>query len=189
MKKSDRIEKDDLFEFDAPQMKDFMKKEYQTQKRVIEELLETRGNPGVPQDPSKEIKKKPVQVLKPAPRKTFFSEIFKKTSTVHKPEIITSIHKPEEDFNESVDDGWFKKKENEIEVFSNISVKGVHTQENDILTTELFMSDEEVDILPQLKVMATPPIKRMKREVIHSAEFSHEDIEELTKTFKEAVDE
>ncbi|KAI5131451.1 hypothetical protein NEPAR08_2461 [Nematocida parisii] len=188
MKKA-RAERDALFEFDAPQMKNFMKKEYQTQKRVIENLLETRGNPGVPQDPSKEVKKKSVKVLKPAPRKTFFSEIFKKTSTVHKPEIITDIPVPEEDFNESVDDGWFKKKENELEVFSDISVKGVHIQESNVLTTDLFMSDEEVDILPQLKVMATPPIKKMKRDVLHSAEFSHEDIEELTRSFKEAVNE
>ncbi|KAI5161760.1 hypothetical protein NEAUS03_1746 [Nematocida ausubeli] len=187
-------ENNDMFEFDAPQIKDFTKKEYQTQKKRIEMLLEIHGNPGVPQDPSKEAKKKTIKkVPAAAPRKTFFSEIFK-GEAVHakenkKVEGSVPPEQPENPFDQSVDDEWFRKKEEEILQFQDMSVRGILRPDSEaanLLTRDLFGSDDEKDILPQLRVIATPPIKKTKQEM-HSAEFNKEDIEELSRSFKSSL--
>lgn len=240
----------DLFEFDAPKIKDFSNKEYQTQKKQIEKLLETHGNPGVPQDPSKEKKKKQKRIEPAAPRKTFFSEIFKGVEKEQKGQIKTDERNSQKKINkagrlnrlngqrmedgpngqnsqsspseqnsnnnqfippnqtnsnkndqdaplntspvltsppsphildQSVDEEWFRKKEMEIKGYEGMSVKSIVSSNILSKTKDLFLSEEEVDILPQLKVIATPPIKERK-ERIKSAEFNKIEIEELTKS-------
>ncbi|KAH9387160.1 uncharacterized protein NEMAJ01_2056 [Nematocida major] len=183
------VSEEELFEFDAPRIKDFTKKEYQHQKVRIEKLLKEHGNPGVPQDPSKAQLEKKIKVPAPAPRKTFFSEMFRGSAQKAAPEPFARPS-PESEFfegaeisNQSVDDGWFQKKELEIEEFQNMSVNTIapsKTSQN-ILSRDLFLSDDEAEILPHLKVIATPPIKRMKVE-IHSPEFGPHDIQELSKS-------
>lgn len=176
----------DLFEFDAPRIKDFTKKEYQSQKKRIEKLLETHGNPGVPQDRSKTPKEKKIKIEKPAPRKTFFSELFKETKQKEVHQVEKDPKEREDPFEQSVDDGWFKQKEKETEEFENLSVKTMcpsSISDNPIFTKDLFVSEEEKEILPQLKVIATPPIKKMKRN-IHSVEFALHEIQELSKSFE-----
>lgn len=190
---------DRIFEFDAPQIKDFTNKEYQAQKKQIEKILETHGNPGVPQDPSKHQKPKLTKLNKPAPRKTFFSELFKnKTAKQNnkQPESntpITGIPYEETDQNEqtdqtdqSVDDKWFEQREQQMDGYNEMAVHNVFPStinNNPLITKDLFASDEERDILPQLKVIATPPIKKHKNQKgLDSAEFDPKEIEELSKS-------
>ncbi|KAI5190682.1 hypothetical protein NEMIN01_1147 [Nematocida minor] len=181
-------EDDEVFEFDAPMIRDFTKKEYQSQKKQIEVLLKTHGNPGVPQDPSKIVKEKKKKVERAAPRKTFFSELFRETEKEKEENKNTKtgqelVNAEEDVFNQSVDDRWFEKKEKETESFQDMSVKSIAgIEKTPMFTQDLFASEEERDILPQLKVIATPPIKKQTKRGIGSAEFNPKEIEELSKS-------
>lgn len=195
-KETEKETDDEVFEFDAPKIKDFTNKEYQTQKRRIERLLGTHGNPGIPQDPSKTPNKPTKKQIKaPAPRKTFFSELFKEAGTKSSTDkstnkSSTSSIKSSTDstdiFDQSVDDRWFEKKEKEMEIFNDISVKSILSstiKKDPYLTKDLFLSDDEAEILPQLKVIATPPIHiNRNKKGLNSAEFDPKEIEELSKS-------
>ena len=177
------------FDFDAPRIKDFTKKEYQQQKRAIEKILQEFGNPGEPQDPAKSQPAKRVVIGAAAPRKTFFSQ-FSEPSRA-KPAAPLAVLPPGDELaNQSIDEQWFARKE-KAGPETEESYRGDEpTPGTPLLSPALFDSDEEPDILPHLKIIATPPISRVRRTSASSsisAEFNETDIQELSKLSRDSL--
>ncbi|OAG29589.1 hypothetical protein NEDG_00722 [Nematocida displodere] len=171
--------RDERFDFDAPKIRDFTQEGYQKEKRRIERLLTEFGRPGEPQDPSKTKKEKKPEIVEAGPRKTFFSHYFKD------PPKKAPALPPQDSFCHSVDDKWFEKQEqNELEQHEDT---GAYIESN-ALNEELFASDEEAAILPRLKVISTPPIRPVQKN-LSSIEFSASEVQELSRSLAQSLND
>ncbi|KAI5172854.1 hypothetical protein NEFER03_1870 [Nematocida sp. LUAm3] len=165
---------EDAFDFDAPKRRDFSKKKYQKQKHQIEQLLRDHGSPGQAMEPSKGKKHKILKILPPAPRRTIFSSPMKKN--VRMEEVATYL--PSDTYNMSIDDRWFENKEQEQRELLD-DTEELFTEKKKKIPSGIFLSDEEKEILPHLRFVATPPIKRVS-PTIPSISFDPLDIKELS---------
>lgn len=169
---------EDAFDFDAPKIRDFSKKKYQKQKLQIEQLLKDHGNPGHPLDPSKSKKEKALKIPSPAPRRTIFSSPMKKSAHLKDHQGHTPMGIPSDLQNLSIDDRWFENKEQEQRDLLEDTAE-ILRPERKKLSPAIFLSDEEKEILPHLRFMSTPPIKRVS-PTIPSIEFDPLEIQELS---------
>ncbi|KAI5189279.1 hypothetical protein NECID01_0474 [Nematocida sp. AWRm77] len=178
------------FDFDAPKIKDFTSKEYQKQKRAIEKILREFGSPGEAHDPSKTKREKAVQIGLglTAIRKCAVSQ----DGSASKARGAGA----DEAGMQSIDEQWFEMKEKEgvqeESVYTEISTTMPGTPTKKLISADLFDSGEEKDvlILPQLKVIATPPIKKTRTRspaVSTSTEFTYTDIQELSKLSRDGT--
>ncbi|KAI5187477.1 hypothetical protein NEHOM01_2207 [Nematocida homosporus] len=180
----------DLFDFDAPKIKDFSKARYQKQKRMIEKVLKEHGKPGQALGPSMTKRDKLIKIEPAAPRVTCFSEVFKSKTkseiTVSKPLSLCDLSA-----NQSVDDRWFERREKEIESGKDIEKEMGRALNQPMevvipkskICSSLFESEEEEELLPRLKIISTPPIKRSNR-TFTSAEFDPSEIKDLSRSFE-----
>lgn len=198
---------DPLFDFDAPRIKDFSGRAYQKKRREIEKLLQEHRNPGSPRDPSKEKKKTlPPRIEKAAPRRTFFSEYFPGQGKKREGKDRLDAGRPEHPVpttdprNLSVDDFWFEQQEQKKKACSaSFSEEELRHYLND----DLFGSDEKKplvgdrplfrplpvvaeEILPKLRVIGTPPIRRTRTSTVDFS-FSPNDIQELTQSMTSEI--